>query len=80
MSNLDELFDRALRFVTSEHNTAVMHRDELLACRRRELDHGLVTNALGYEVEIAKLEGRIDGLTTATVQIRMVRDNERIEP
>jgi len=79
MSNREDLIERALRYVAQEHNTAVMHRDEMYGCRKREVNNGMIANALAYEIEIAKLEGKIDGLATATVQLQMVRDNERID-
>jgi hypothetical protein len=79
-TNRDDLIERALRFMSSEHNNAVRLRDQMYATQRRAMDNGLLSEALHAGTLIASIEGRIEGLSMGTVQLQMVRDDERIEP
>lgn len=72
-------FETALRYVRDEHNKAVELRDQLFLSRTKAMEYGSLTEALHAETLIAKYNGLIEGLTVATVQLQMVRDNERID-
>jgi hypothetical protein len=65
-------FNDALRYVADEHNNTVRCRDQLAVSMRDFASQGDVIAAASTQLEIARLNGRIEGLTIATTQLQIV--------
>ena len=70
-------FDTALDYVSGEHNKIVRLRDQRAINQRERMAEGDIVLAMAAQLDIARLEGQLDGLATASTQLQMVR--ERIE-